>query len=211
MVLVGLTVTACCYCKVYDPLRLLWLRKKKEWCTKKPKPPAEPEPEPPGTPEVRNFNLDNGSLASSSCAKISVLLYTFSTPALFKQWVSGLRTMAWMMLTAALPSCALFCCLQPLCATFDLVGALLYTHTHTHTGLTWQHTKLHTTAPKKARCVECPVPIWCLSPSLTCAMPGGPLPNLLSVQGSLQTCLFFCLAFKSSSCLIFRAPQQHPS
>lgn len=54
LVLGGLTFTACCYCKVYDPLRVWCVNKRKNCCKKKPKAAAEPEPETPMTPEVRN-------------------------------------------------------------------------------------------------------------------------------------------------------------
>lgn len=54
LVLAGATFIACCYCKVYDPLKL-WCIKKIEACNKKkPTPAAEPEKEIAGTPEVRH-------------------------------------------------------------------------------------------------------------------------------------------------------------
>lgn len=58
LILGGLTFTAYCYCKVYDPLRLWCVKKRKECCVKKPKPPAQPKAEAPGTPEVRNAEKD---------------------------------------------------------------------------------------------------------------------------------------------------------
>eukprot|EP00903_Cladosiphon_okamuranus_P008020 g7737.t1 len=58
LILGGLTFTACCYCKVYDPLRLWCLKKTKDCCKRKPKPPAEPEPETPPTPDRRHWYLN---------------------------------------------------------------------------------------------------------------------------------------------------------
>ncbi len=52
MILVGLTVIACCYCKVYDPLKTWYIKTYKRCCTKKPKAPKPPAEEAPGTPEV---------------------------------------------------------------------------------------------------------------------------------------------------------------
>ncbi|CAM9389798.1 unnamed protein product [Pylaiella littoralis] len=58
LVLVGLTVIACCYCNVYDPLRLWTIKKAKQYCTKKPKAPPPPPPDPPMTPERRHWYLN---------------------------------------------------------------------------------------------------------------------------------------------------------
>lgn len=52
IVLIGLTVLACCYCKVYDPIKHWCIKSYKKWCTRKPRAPRPPRPGAPPTPEV---------------------------------------------------------------------------------------------------------------------------------------------------------------
>lgn len=52
MVLIGLTVIACCYCKVYDPCKTCYIKMYKRCCARKPKAVKPPAEEAPGTPEV---------------------------------------------------------------------------------------------------------------------------------------------------------------
>lgn len=61
LILGGLTFTACCYLKLYDPLRLWCIKKVKKCCEKKPKQP-QIEKEAPGTPEVSRRWSSIGSL-----------------------------------------------------------------------------------------------------------------------------------------------------
>lgn len=56
LILGGLTITACCYCKVYDPLRLWCVKTIKHYCKRKSKPPAEPEREAPPSTDVRKHS-----------------------------------------------------------------------------------------------------------------------------------------------------------
>lgn len=53
LILGGLTFTACCYCKVYDPLRNWCIKTYNRCCKKQPKAAARPPPEAEMTPEVK--------------------------------------------------------------------------------------------------------------------------------------------------------------
>lgn len=53
VVLLGLTFLSCCYCKVYDPIKLWCIKYHKKHCTKKPKAAVAKRPGTPPTPEVR--------------------------------------------------------------------------------------------------------------------------------------------------------------
>lgn len=53
IILIALTVLACCYCKVYDPLKAWTCKKYKKWRAKKPMDVQAPPPDAPLTPEVR--------------------------------------------------------------------------------------------------------------------------------------------------------------
>lgn len=45
LILIVFSVVGCCYCKVYDPLRVFCVKKITKWCAKKPKKPPAPPPD----------------------------------------------------------------------------------------------------------------------------------------------------------------------
>lgn len=61
LILVGIAVLACCYCKVYDPAKLYTIKCCKKFCSKKPrlKPPPPPEVQ---TPEEVSPNAPKSSI-----------------------------------------------------------------------------------------------------------------------------------------------------
>ncbi|CAN0437886.1 unnamed protein product [Ectocarpus sp. 12 AP-2014] len=58
LILAGLTFMACCYCKVYDPLRKWSIKTYNRCCKKQPNAAAPPPPEPATAEERRHWYLN---------------------------------------------------------------------------------------------------------------------------------------------------------
>lgn len=66
-IFLGLTVVACCYCKVYDPIKTCVVKGLKK-CKKKPKEAKAPPPDAPQASEVRASCFFSCACVASSCS-----------------------------------------------------------------------------------------------------------------------------------------------